>query len=269
MINNIIKLTKQQTNEVLRTIKQEEPRYALALTIQYIYGRNISEIYNLHSNDIDTANETITFTMNGDKLTYKVHPQIMKDLYDLTEENPGYIFQEGNKPPHTIKDGINYYLHKRGGLLNTIPYMRDLRLTTKAFKKLRGQHLYQDGIPLKTIHELYHNTNIEGTKKTIQYHELKELLYTQTLEDIIAKTNMEIYEEPEFNKNPIFYLTSMENEAILEITKKDDFKAIGDEELLDYITNEDFPKTELINKLQAVERVGDYIIFQNIKFIKN
>ena len=269
MINKIIKLNKQQTNELLRIIKQEEPTYALALTIQYIYGRNIGEVYNLKHEDIDTVNETITFTMNGDRLTYKVHPQIMKDLYDLTEEQKEYIFQEGKKPIHTIKDGINYYLHRKGGLLNTIPYMKNLRLTTKSFKRLRGQHLYQDGVSLKTIHELFHNTNIEGTKRTIQYNELKELLHQENIDDIIAETNMEIYAEPDFNNNPIFYTTNHEHEAIIEITKKDNYKCIGDEELVDYLMDDDFPRMELLDKLAPVTKVGDYILFNNIKFIRN
>lgn len=269
-IKEIIKLNKQQTNELLRVIGEEEPRYGLALTLQYIYGRNINEVYNLKDTDINKEEETITFIMSNNKIVQKIHPQIKQQLYQLAEDNPGYIFQEGERPLTTFKDGINYYLHKRTGRLKKLRYLEDLRLTTKEFKKLRGQHLYQDGVPLKTIHELFNNSNMEGTKKTIQWHELKDMLYNKTVEEIIMDANVEIYEEPEFNKNPIFYVTNdYKEEAIIEVTSEDDMEVIGDEELVEYLTSEDFNKEALIPKLECVKRVGDYIIFGNIKFLRN
>lgn len=269
-INKIIKLNKQQTNETLKVIGEEEPRYGLALTIQYIYGRNISEVYNLQTTDIDKEEETITFIMNNNKITHKIHPQIKQELYKLVDETTGYIFQEGKRPLTTFKDGINYYLHKKTGRLNTLTYLDGLRLTTKEFKRLRGQHLYQDGVPIKTIHELYNNTNMEGTKKTIRYHELKPLIYKEDVEEIIAEANMEIYEEPDFNDNPIFYaINNDKKEAIIELTSDEEMEVIGDEELVEYLTNEEFPTKNLINKLNPVHRIGDYIIYDNIKFLRN
>lgn len=269
-IEEIIKLNKEQTNETLKVIGEEEPRYGLALTLQYIYGRNISEVYNLQDTDINKEEETVTFVMNNNPITHKIHPQIKQQLYKLADENPGFIFQEGDRPLTTFKDGINYYLHKRTGRLRELTFLDNLRLTTKEFKKLRGQHLYQDGVPLKIIHELYSNSNMEGTKNTIQYHELKELLYNKSLDDIIMEVNMEIYEEHEFNKNPIFYvLDSDKNEAIIEVMTDEEMEVIGDEELVEHLTGEEFDTKDLISKLVPVNRVGDYILYDNIKFLRN
>ncbi|MBR3363051.1 MAG: site-specific integrase [Bacilli bacterium] len=269
-INEIIKLNKQQTNETLKIIGEEEPRYGLALTILYIYGRNISEVYNLQDTDINKEDETITFIMNNNKITHKIHPQIKQELYKLVEENQGYIFQEGERPLTTFKDGINYYLHKKTGRLAELEFLADLRLTTKEFKRLRGQHLYQEGVPIKTIHELYNNTNMEGTKKTIKYHELKPLIYNEDVEDIISKTNVEIYEEHEFNNNPIFYVINNDKkEAIIEVITDEEMEVIGDEELVNHLTSEEFNTKDLINKLLPVSRVGDYIIYDNMRFLKN
>lgn len=47
MKNKIIKLTKTEVNELLKQISIDEPKYGLILKLQYIYGRNISEVYNL------------------------------------------------------------------------------------------------------------------------------------------------------------------------------------------------------------------------------
>lgn len=268
MQEKIVKLTKTEMNELLETMNEDEPNYSLILKLQYIYGRNISEVYNLTKGDINQKKNTITFMMNGDELTYKVHEEIKEQLYDLVENaSKEYIFQEGDRPLSNVKDGINYYLHKKTEALNELPFLEGLRLTTKDFKALRGQHLYQDGVPIKVIHELYHNTNTDGTKKTIRYEELKESLYLESVDEIIEDTCLKVFTDHSFNKNPLYYVTDEnENESILEI-KKDTLNFYGDGEL-----KEAFDKLDsegLLKLLDYVQSPGDYVYYDNLKFLKN
>lgn len=268
MTKKIIKLTKTETNELLKVITEEEPIYGLILKLQYIYGRNVSEVYNLTKNDIEMDKDLITFVMNGDKLTYTVHPEVRSLLYKTVEEaKKNYIFQEGERPLSNVKDGINYYLHKKTNNVNSLPFMEGLRLTTRDFKALRGQHLFEDGISIKTIHELYHNSNSEGTKKTICYDELRRMLSPSDVEEIIRDTHMDVYSDHSFNRNPIFYITNKDGEeAILEI-KDTDISFYGDGELRS--TFEELDTSVLLPLLGRVKYTGDYVYCGGLKFLRN
>lgn len=269
MKNKIIKLTETEVNELLKQISIDEPKYGLILKLQYIYGRNISEVYNLKKTDVNTKENTITFYMNNDKLTYKVHNEIKDQLYSLLKDTKKeYVFQEGDRPLPTIKDGINYYLHRKTETLNELPFLEGLRLTTKDFKALRGQHLYVKGVPIKTIHELYHNTNSDGTKKTIRYDELKEMTHSEDVDEIIDNTCLEVYTDHNFNKNPIFYTTLGEEEAIVELSQEDTLNFYGEDgELKKSFDGMD--SNDLIALLKQINYPGDYVECSGVKFLRN
>lgn len=268
MKNKIIKLTQAEVNELLNVMNEDEPNYSLILKLQYLYGRNISEVYSLKKTDINKEDNTITFIMNNDKLTYKIHEEIREQLYEVVDTaKKQYIFQEGERPLSNVKDGINYYLHKKTEAVNDLPFMEGLRLTTKDFKALRGQHLYQEGISIKTIHELYHNTNTEGTKKTICYEQLKKQLFSESVEEIIEDTCLKVFTDHNFNKNPIFYVTDKENnEALLEI-KNNTLNFHADEELKEVVDG--LNSEELLRLVSHVKYPGDYIYYNNLKFLRN
>lgn len=271
MKNKLIKLTKAQTNELLTIITKEEEKYGLCLLLQYIYGRNISEIYHLTKTDINKQEETITFTITDKKtITYPIHKQVKYLLYKLIddENTPHHIFQIGKRPLHGIKDGINYYLHRKSDALNKLPYLHGIKLTSKDFKILRGQHLFQDGIELKTIHKLYGNTNINSTKRTINYEALYKEYYTTDVIKIIHDTNVTIYPEHGFNTNPVFYVKDeKENRTvILEVLNKEEFKQNGEETLMQEI--DDMNPKKLIKNISQVENIGEYTNYKGLKFLR-
>lgn len=268
MQRKIIKLTKEETNELLKIIREEEPNYGLILTLQYIYGRNVSEVYNLKKTDVDQDNNTITFIMNNDELVYPVHEEIKTQLYDTVNNAKRVnVFQEGTRPLSNVKDGINYYLHKKTEALNELKFLEGIRLTTKDFKALRGQHLYQDGVSFKTIHELFHNTNTEGTKRTICYSELKKLFDKEDINDIIHSTCLNVFTEHEFNDNPVFYVTMDEEEALIELNSDDTINFYGEDTFKKAVNSIDY--SLLIKSLRNVKVPGDYTCHDNIKFLRN
>ena len=269
MQEKIIKLTKTETNELLKVVREDMPNYGLILTIQYIYGRNVSEVYKLRKQDVNQDEDKITFYMNGDKLTFNVHPEIKEQLYKtVNEAQKQYIFQEAERQLPNVKDNINYYLHKKSEKLNELKFLEDLRLTTKDFKALRGQHLYQEGYPIKTIHELYHNTNMDGTKKTIQYDELMEELYPSDIDKLVDNLCLSVYTEHEFKNNPLFYVTNEEGECIVEIEEDlGVINVLGDDSIKDAVDSID--SLELIMVLSKVNNIGEYIYYKGFKFLKN
>ena len=268
--SKVIKLTKGELNELLKTITEEMPNYGLILKLQYIYGRNVSEVYRLRKQDIDQDENKITFIMNGDKLVYDVHEEIKEQLYNtIAESRKQYIFQEAERPLSNVKDNINYYLHKKSESLNDLEFLEGIRLTTKDFKALRGQHLYQEGITIKTIHELYHNTNMDGTKKTICYEELKEELFPDDIDEIINQTSFNVFTEHSFNNNPLFYVTGEEDlDCIVEIDEDvGTINFYGEDSLKELF--ESFDSVDLITKLSQVQCAGDYIYYNSLKFLRN
>ena len=267
-IKELVKLTKGETNQLLRIITEENPKYGLILKIQYLYARNIGEVYNLEQQDINMEKNTITFKTTTDKITYPLHPDIKEELQYVLDTKKGYIFQDGDRPLHSVKDAINYYLHKKTEALKELEYLDGLRLTTKDFRALRGQHLYMDGVDFTLIHELFHNTNTQGTKNIIQYHKLRDLLHPQSLDEVFEETHLNVYHEEEFSENPIYYVTDMEgNEAVLEIQKDNTFSYYGDDDLKEKVV--DFNTEELQTVLDTIEVTGDYILFQDVKYLKN
>ena len=265
-----MKLTKTELNELLKVITDDMPNYGLILKLQYIYGRNVSEVYKLRKQDINQDENKITFTMNGDKLTFEVHKELREQLYNTVKESrKQYIFQEAERPLPNVKDNINYYLHKKSEALNELKFLEGIRLTTKDFKALRGQHLYQEGYPLKTIHELYHNTNMDGTKKTIQYEELQKLFYPEDINVLVENVCLEVYADHEFNTNPLFYVTDEENnESIVEVNEElGRITVYADGGIKK--TLESFDTLSLINKLSHVKSAGEYIYYEGFKFLKN
>lgn len=267
--NNIIKLTQQETNELLKVIREDMPNYGLILTLQYIYGRNVSEVYKLRKQDINQDENKITFFMNGDRLTFKVHPEIKEQLYQTVEESKKqYIFQEAERQLANVKDNINYYLHKKSDALNELEFLEGIRLTTKDFKALRGQHLYQEGYSIKTIHDLYHNTNMDGTRKTIQYDELSEELYPSDMNTLVDNVCLSVFTEHEFKNNPLFYVSNGEDEGVVEVQEDIGvINVIGDDLIKEAVDS--FDSVDLILALSNVTTIGDYIYYNNLKFLRN
>lgn len=260
--NNIIKLNKQQTNEIIKTITKENEEYGLALKLIYIYGRNIGEVANLKKEDILLEDNIIIFNKDTEnEIKYNIHESVKIELSKLIElkQDTEYIFHK----PIKLKDNINYQLYKKTGM-DELDYIKGLKLTTKDFKILRGQHLYSDGVSIHSIHELYNHKNLESTKKLIRYTELKNKKVD--IENILKEyTDMNLYSVSDY---PItYYCTNRKNrEAILELYENN-INIHGDSEIRNILNN--INSNVLVKELDKLSSNGDYKYIKGLRVMKN
>ena len=273
-LRKFVKLSKAEVNELFKEVSLDNEALGLAMKLIYVYGRNVSEVYNVKKSDINFEEGTIRFYMNNDAIIYPIHKDIEKHLKSHCElyKKCTYLFDDLKGNPLTkIKDGINYSLHRRSERLMNLSFLDDVRLTSRDFKILRGQHLFLDGVDIKTIHELYHNTNIDGTKKTICYAELKEFLFVNNLDDVFSDcTHLDFYNEHDFSNNPIYYVSSDEgSEALVEVSNSSNVNIIGSKDIEDEL--EEFLSNHkgVLSKLSILENSGEYLVVDGFKFMRN
>lgn len=273
-LRKFVKLSKAEVNELFKEVSLDNESLGLAMKLIYVYGRNVSEVYNVKKSDINFEEGTIRFYMNNDAIVYPIHKDIENHLKSHCElyKNCTYLFDDLKGNPLTkIKDGINYSLHKRSERLMNLSFLDNVRLTSRDFKILRGQHLFLDGVDIKTIHELYHNTNIDGTKKTICYSELKEFLFVNNLDDVFSDcTHLDFYKEHDFSNNPIYYVSSDDGyDALIEVSSYNTVSIIGNKDMeVDlnmFLSNH----RDVLSKLSILENSGEYFVVDGFKFMRN
>ena len=260
MDRKIIKLSKTELNELLKRITEDNEEYGLALKLTYIYGRSIGEVSNLQKKDI-TGTE-ITFKINDEYKTYLLHPTIQSELEKqielLTDED--YVFSNHKK----LKDNLNYTLYRKTENTRELQYLYGLKLTTKDFRILRGQHLFQDGVSVKTVNELYCNKSLDSTKKLIKYYDLlnQDKSINTILEDY---TDIKLYEDFEYSSYATYYCVNRgEEEAIIELQNEKIINIIGEEEI-----KKELMQLPLYNILGEITGIGEYKFYNGFKIMKN
>lgn len=269
-----MKLIKTKFNELLYYIHEDNYKNYLMLKIIYTYGRNASEIFNLKNTDIGTIKDTITFHINTGDITYPLIPQIKDELigyiYDQELKQDDYIFRRPDEAMEIVIKKLNYYLDKTVDTLNKTIEFNCEKLTTKDFKILRGQHLFLDGAKLHVIHELYRNSNIQSTKKNINYNELVELKFPcNTLDKVFQEfTDFNLYTDERFDDTDIFTVGDETESIIIELDYNEQtINLISDEnELTSKI--EEVPPAELCRMLRHMD-TGNFRFINGLRFIKN
>lgn len=261
--NKMIKLNKYQTNKILQTITQDNKIYGLILKLTYTYARNIGEVSELKTENINIYENTITFTIYNNNRKPKTFPltdpETIQQLKIITEDKKPteYIFDE-YIPHKKIKATINYYIYK-----TNIPYLKGKGLTTQDFRILRGQHLYQDGVNINTIQELYQHSDPMTTKKLIDYYDLQTP--PVTLQEIFTDyTKLNIYKEDNYDDYNTYYCTDNNGkEAIIEKENKKIY-INGDKNIKNKLMN-----TDLNNILNSLTKNGEYTIVEGMSILKN
>ena len=271
----MIKLEKTKLNELLYYIREDHFKNSLILQLIYAYGRNASEIFNLKPEDINLTDNTITFDITTKKIAYPLLPTLTDDLmgyiYDQEIQEEDFIFRRPDEDmPIAIKK-LNYYLDRTVDSLNRSIEFNAPKLTSKDFKFLRGQHLFLDGADLHTIHELYSNSNIQSTKKNIEYNKLLELKFPcNNLNTVFQEyTDFNLYYDNRFDETSLFTVTDDKDNIIIEINHE--------ENIINIITNEETGLTKAIeevdpnilcSELSKLEP-GNFKFINSLRFIKN
>lgn len=273
----MIKLNKTKLNELLYYITNDHYKNSLILKLIYIYGRNVSEIFNLKPEDINLTDETIRFHIPTGTVTFplvKDINEILGYIYDHGIQEDEYVFRERDEAMEIVIKKLNYYIDKTIKSLNDSIDFQAPKLTTKDFRILRGQHLYIDGTNLQTIHELYCNTNLMSTKDIIQYKQLNEYLFPQySLEELFHdKTDLNIYYDYRYSQNDLFTISDEndKNNLIIEIDYLENtINIIAEDEgesLVDKV--QDIQPDILFEELSKLEH-GTFKFFNGLKILKN
>lgn len=272
----ILKLTKEKLNELLYYLSTDNFKNTLILKIAYIYGKNMREVLILKSEDINIDDETITFNIYKDKVTYPLKKELLDELlgyiYDQELNPQDYIFKESGERVHMSIKKLNNYLHSTILSLNKILDLQLPELTTKDFKIMRGQHLYLDGVDIRLVHEFISGNNIKVTKNILNFKELQQLKFPCIDTDDIFDnyTDLEIFYDEQFDDSELYTVSSVEDSIIIEIMQDTGEIHIidNDNELLTDKIKE-YPTEYLVNELKTLTVTGQYKIIDDLRFLKN
>lgn len=276
-----VKVDKEKLNLLLKFIHEDNITYGLILKLVYIYGRNIGEVLNLQVKDIDLKHNTIDFKLPTEEVSFMIHNEIKDELVNIISNftSDEYIFLgdfngvNNTKKINTFSNKINRYLHdfiskvnRDYGLNYSYP-----NLICTDFKRLRGQHLFMDGVELSIINNLYKIHNNQTLKKLINFEELNNLKYPCRNIDILFHkyTDLNLFKENNIDlSNRLFMIITSEGEVFIE------FNAVtGEFNVFDYDNEsslnllEDFSFKDLKEDLLNFD-VGNYKFFKGFKIIR-
>ena len=269
----IPKLDKYQLNKYFKELKKENPEYTLLLKVAYIYGKNIEEVTELKKENIKQNTITIKQKQNILKYTYPITQEFKTELQTtLTPDNEGYLFSLHNHTQPSTQ--INEFLKKVNRKIYRQHYIKVPHITSRDFKRLRGQHLILDGATINLVRHLYGNTNTRITRKFLQIDDLlQEAGRPNSIEDIIENhTDLNLFYDKEFmgesqlyhvrgpqypDNNPQSYHNNIEIQAeTLNINIQ------NPDTIIDKILT-----PETINRLINLD-IGEYKIYNNLMFTR-
>lgn len=269
-----MKLDKLKFNELLYYIHGDHYKNYLILKLIYTYGRNASEVFNLQSKDINVVEDNITFNIPTGTVTYpltqEAHDELVGYIYDQELNSEDYVFRRSDETMEIVIKKLNYYLDRTVESLNKTINFNCEKLTTKDFKILRGQHLFLDGATLHVIHEFYKNSNIQSTKKNIDYDNLVQLKFPCNSIDKIFNdfTDFNLYNDGRFDDTDIFTVGNETENIIIELDYTEQtINLISEENQLTHAI-EEIPPNELCRMLRGMN-TGNFRLIHGLRFIKN
>lgn len=269
-----MKLDKLKFNELLYYIHEDHYKNYLILKLIYVYGRNASEIFNLQVKDVNVDEDCVTFKIPTGEVTYPLIEDTRDDLlgyiYDQELGSDDFIFRGESEAMEIVIKKLNYYLDRTVESLNRTIEFDSPKLTTKDFKILRGQHLFLDGATLHTVHDLYKNSNIQSTKKNIDYGALIQLRFPcDDLDKVFHKyTDFNLYNDDRFDDTDIFTVGDETDNIIIELDYVEQTINLISEE--NQLTGkiEEIPPNQLCGMLRGMD-TGNYRLINGLRFIKN
>ena len=181
-----MRLTKGEINELLLRISEDNFQYGIIFKLIYIYGKEGKPVITLKWRDIDFDKNTIRFK---NKL-FPLHSQVKEDLLVLQDETLGgmddYLFLDDGLDGDGLENCIDilrkklrYYLGNTVKGLDVCLRIKRNSLSISDLRRLRGQHLLFDGVPLSVVMELFLQSNgtVNQFKRFLEYDDVFRLLH--------------------------------------------------------------------------------------------
>ena len=179
----MIDMNVKETYDVLNAIESQEKHYEKGLfyKLQYVYARRSDEIANLKVEDIDFEKGCIKFTI-GKKRTEKAPTLNLNLIPELTDElkhliemkqlsDDDFLFIENEDSKENYKRNLRNYLERNSEKITKETIGKSIKIKTHGFRKLRGQHLLNDGVGIEKLQKLYQH---EDVNTTMIYLEVEE-----------------------------------------------------------------------------------------------
>ena len=203
----IVKLDKQECNSVLEYISTIDEEMGLFLKIIYVYGRKVSEISKLKVKDIDVKHGLIDFRLGKNKtcsfgLVSDVKDSVYEQIKDLDSEEFIFSFNSGdvNRKVSRFLDSVvkKINLSNMGVINRHCPSLNGFD-----FRRLRGQHLFIDGVSLALINMVYLFEDRDSVRNLIKYDELCVALSNCSSIDVLMRdtrfTDLNVFHDTEYH----------------------------------------------------------------------
>lgn len=273
----MVRISKEMLNELFKYISDDNFKYGLIFKITYVYGRSIGEVLRLKKGDVDFRHMTVDFSLPTENVSFILHESISGDLERYVKGkslgDSDYIFISDDDKVNVYTQKLNYYLKSFITDLNrNVLSWHCPSLVNRDFMKLRGVHLFEDGADVKVINELYRNKNIQSTKDSIGYNELrKERFPCDSLKKVFMDfTDLDVFNDVHFQSNCLFTVCDDENHSLVLEYDYDTgvVNLLGDEgsELYYRVSSLDYDV--LFDCVRGLG-TGNYRYVDGLKFIKN
>lgn len=266
-------LTKTETNELLKAIKNDNKEYSVIFKLMYIYGKDFKQIIELQWSDVNS--NTIKF--KGEEFP------LSNENYNLLKEvnkSDKYIFFN-KKEQEDIHENVNiyrkrliYYFNNTIKQLNLSSRVKYSGLSLTDLRRLRGQHLIIDGVDLNIVMQLYQQKPNARTqfKKYLHYDELYKIQtnnHCETMQDIFQTkyTDLDIFEVKDLNNYNQYIVTNMKESTLilLDVDKLTFIEEISDN-FKDHVI-QIYKNNNLLDNIKGLQ-TSQYKLIDDCKFIK-
>lgn len=268
-MNTIIKMKKTEINQLFKLLTEENPEYALIYKLIYIYARQTKELLQLQKQDINIKKNTITFKINNKEVIFPIAKDIQDELFDLIKplKQKDYIFIYDKKESDKFSNNLYRHLNRRIIKFNRHYYFDCNKLSLTELRKLRGQHLFLDGVDLTTIQKLLQHKNITDLKDFIEYYEIINIKFPGSSIDSLFDdyTNLNIFPIENYNTDEIYTAIDMKGNECTVIVSFNNIDVVENNKISVKVLKID--EGYLLNQLSQL-MPGQYTIIDNIQFMK-
>jgi len=179
----MIDMNVKETYDVLNAIESNPKHFekGLFFKLQYVYARRSDEIANLKVEDIDFDNGCIRFHIakkrseKAPTINLNLIPELRDEVMQLIESkglsDDDFLFIDNAESKENFKRNLRSYLQRNSERITKETIGKSIEIGTHGFRKLRGQHLLNDGVGIEKLQKLYQH---EDVNTTMIYLEVEE-----------------------------------------------------------------------------------------------
>ena len=191
-MKRMIDMNVKETYDVLNAIESNPKHFdkGLFFKLQYVYARRSDEIANLKVEDIDFDNGCIRFTIGKKRsekaptINLNLIPELRDELIQFIEmkglSDDDFLFIENEDAKESYKSNLRNYLRRNIETITNETIGKTIKIGTHGFRKLRGQHLLNNGVGIEKLQKLYQH---EDVNTTMIYLEVEETQINMVLMD--------------------------------------------------------------------------------------